>query len=145
LICPASSTCHRKNAYRCTKFIAFGTRTKRNRKQSELFSVGNKSTNCANVTHIFVRTSSDLIVYEPEYLYFLPHLTWYVIFCAVSGWLYDATEGQQTSQYNVDFFDSGNSGTLSYSRYSLNDLGTGTNNSRSWDESNLQFQDRSMM
>ena len=39
---------------------------------------------------------------------------------------------------NVDFFASGNSGTLSYSRRSLNDLGIGTNNSRSWDVSNVR-------
>jgi len=42
------------NACKCRKVIAFGTRTKRNRKESKLLSAGNKSTNCANVAHILL-------------------------------------------------------------------------------------------
>jgi hypothetical protein len=63
------------NACKFTKIIAFGTRTKRNRKESKLLIAGNKNKNCANVAQIFIGTSSDLIVYDPECLFVLPHLT----------------------------------------------------------------------
>jgi len=133
------------NACKCRKVIAFGTGTKRNKRQSELLSAGNMSTNGANVLHIFVWTSSDLIVHGQGCLYFLPHLTWYVIFCAVSCWFMKRRKDNGQVECNVDFFDSGNSDTFSYSRYGLNDLAIGTNNSRSWNVSNVQSPERSLM